>query len=149
MFSILKYAFLSLLMLAVISMSSVAVFNTGVLASNHIDCVAEKNETVLGIPKWYKYLDVEPDGSDRCTPQVNGMESLLPIGIVALEVMIRVSGLIAVVMIFIGAFKYILSQGNPDSAAGARKTVINAIIGLIIVIISTGLVSFLGARLGN
>ena len=65
-----------------------------------------------------------------------------------LEIMLRMSGLVAVVMIFWGAYKFILSQGNPDSAAGARKTVINAVVGLVIIIIASGVVSFIGSRLG-
>ncbi len=104
----------------------------------------------LGIPTWYKYLDSETDSSGKCNVVLNGTDtegkanSALPIGIAVLEAMLRLAGLVAVVMIFWGGFKYITALGNPDNAKGARTTIINAIIGLIIVIVSTVVVSFIG-----
>lgn len=118
------------------------------------DCEADKNATILGLPKWYKYLEVNPDASGRCSPTIDsatigGIQGFLPIGVVALEFMLRLGGLVAVAMIFVAAFKYITSQGNPDNAAAARKTAINALIGLVIIIVATSLVSFLGTRLST
>lgn len=108
----------------------------------------------LGLPTWYKYLDAEEDASGRCSPVLSGSDaegrvnSALPIGLAVLEAMLRLAGMVAVVMIFVAGFKFITSDGSPDKAAGARKTVINAIIGLVIVVLSTGLVSFIGRTLG-
>lgn len=103
--------------------------------------------TLLGvIPAWDKYLD-HTDVEGRCTPVLKGMESALPIGIAIIETFIRLAGFVAVVMIIIGSFKFITSQGNSDAAAAARKTVINSLIGLVIVIISTTAVSFIGNSL--
>lgn len=118
----------------------------------------------LGLPTWYKYLDTELDSTGRCAPVlgngedcVSGTEdvectgrkvnSALPIGLAVLEAMLRLAGMVAVVMIFVAGFRFITSDGSPDKAAGARKTVINAIIGLAIVVLSTGLVAFIGSRL--
>ncbi len=117
---------------------------------------------ILGIPVWYKYLDVrkdvyEYDSGDevegKCTPRLSesggGIDptSALPIGLAVLEAMMVIAGLVAVVMIFWGSFLYLVSQGESDKAAGARKTVINAAIGLVIVIIATRVVSFIATRL--
>lgn len=116
----------------------------------------------LGLPTWYKYLETEIDESGRCSPVLSGssdsenpqdqvtqskVNSALPIGLAVLEAMLRLAGMVAVVMIFFAGFKFITSDGSPDKAAGARKTVINAIIGLAIVVLSTGLVTFIGSRL--
>lgn len=117
-------------------------------------CTVE-NSSFLGLPAWYKYLEAREDTSGRCNPvlskDTNGRidpSSALPIGIAVLEGFIRLGGLVAVVMIFIGGFRFITSQGNPESAASARKTAINALIGLVIVIVATSVVSFIGNRLG-
>lgn len=108
----------------------------------------------LGLPAWYKYLEgnvEQPSG--RCVPVLSGddeegqINSALPIGLAILEGMLRISSVVAVVMIFWAGFKYILSQGNGDAAAGARKTAINAMIGLTIVIFATTFVSFAGNSL--
>jgi hypothetical protein len=111
--------------------------------------------SVLGIPTWYKYLEGAEDERGKCAIDLEGRagsrqsaRSGLLIGIAVLEIMITLAGLVAVVMIFIGSFKYILTQGESEKAAGARKTVINALIGLVIIIIATRVVSFIGGTLG-
>jgi hypothetical protein len=111
-----------------------------------------KEITFLGLPTWYKYLDGD-NSSGKCTPTLSGSDeetkvnSVLPIGLAILETIIRLAGIVAVVMIFVSGFRYITSQGNPEAAVAARKTAFNALIGLVIVVTSTGLVSFIGNRL--
>jgi heme/copper-type cytochrome/quinol oxidase subunit 2 len=72
---------------------------------------------------------------------------VLPIGLAILEILITLAGIVAVVMVIYASFKFVLSQGEPDKAAGARKTAINAAIGLVIVIVATRVVSFIATRL--
>ena len=55
---------------------------------------------------------------------------------IALEI---VGALIVVVIIFAG-IRYMTSMGNPDRVAGAKKTLVGGIIGLIIVVLSYALV---------
>src|SRR5690606_33294988 len=82
--------------------------------------------TFMGIPAWDKYLEHEQEaGTGRCVPVINGTESIGPIGIAVLEAMLRLAALVAVVMVVVGAFKFIITQGEPEKAAGARRTVIN------------------------
>ena len=40
-----------------------------------------------------------------------------------------------------------LSEGQSDKAAGARKTVINAAVGLVIIIVATRVISFIANTL--
>jgi hypothetical protein len=105
------------------------------------------DKSILGIPTWYKYLEGE-DVSGKCTPVVNAVDDVLPIGLAVLEAALTLGGIVAVVMVFVGGFKYVISQGEPDKAAGGRKTVTNALIGLAIIILATRVVSFIGNRLG-
>lgn len=106
---------------------------------------------IFGLPTWYKYLPGELEDNARCSPVIDykDVNSLLPIGIAVLEIALRLSGVVAVVMVFIGAFKFVTSTGNSDAAAGGRKTIINALIGLIIVVIATSVVNYLGNRLSR
>ena len=134
-----------------------------VFAAEGSECTPETT-SFLGLPTWYKYLTSQEDSTGRCSPvlseskecsdnpELNGcsekkVNSALPIGLAVLEGMLRISGLVAVVMIFWSGFKYITTQGNPEAAAGARKTAINALVGLVIVILATTLVSFVGNSL--
>lgn len=105
------------------------------------------NRTLLGVPTWYKYLE-SSTVSGKCKPVINSVEDALPIGLAVLEAMLTIGGMVAVAMVFIGGFKYVLSQGEADKAAGGRKTVVNAMIGLVIIILATRVVSFIGNRLG-
>lgn len=52
-------------------------------------------------------------------------------------------GAILVVMIVISGIMYITSMGNPDKVGLAKKTLVGAIIGLIIVVLSNFMVNLL------
>lgn len=51
-------------------------------------------------------------------------------------------GIISVIMIIIGGFRYITSSGNPEGAKNAKNTILYAIIGLIIVALAQLIVRF-------
>ncbi len=52
------------------------------------------------------------------------------------NVFLGVVGLIAVVFLIYGGFRYITSAGNEESAEAAKKIISNSIIGLIVIIMS-------------
>lgn len=123
-------------------------------ASVAVAAPCNPDNSLLGIPTWYKYLEGEDSGG-RCSPVLEDrgdddprrFNVVLPIALAVLEIFIRLAGVVAVVMIFIGAFRFITTQGNAEKAASARKTIINAIIGLVIVILATTIVNFIGNSL--
>ena len=55
-------------------------------------------------------------------------------------------GVAAVIMIIIGGLKYITSGGDSNSTAGAKNTILYAIIGLVIVALSQVIVRFVLSR---
>ncbi len=59
-----------------------------------------------------------------------------------LNVFSIIVGIVAVIMIIIGGFRYITSSGNPDKVSGAKNTLIYAIVGLIIVALAQFIVRF-------
>ncbi|OGE85542.1 MAG: hypothetical protein A3J48_00300 [Candidatus Doudnabacteria bacterium RIFCSPHIGHO2_02_FULL_46_11] len=50
-------------------------------------------------------------------------------------------GLIALVFIVIGGYRYIMAGGNEESVGKAKQTIMNAVIGLIIVILAFAIVN--------
>lgn len=109
------------------------------------------NGSFFGIPTWYKYLDCPTyiDYStqmETCTPQINGIADFWLIGAAILDILLRVSALLAVAYIVIAGISYIKSQGNPDQTAKAQRTLINAVAGLIIAVISAVVVNFVAGR---
>ncbi len=108
----------------------------------------------MGFPTWYEYLEVGPKGSDPCAiigPQENGefsfTKALPRIGLAITEILLRVAGVVTVAFVILGGFKYMTSQGEPDSLKKAQGTVINALIGLAISVLAVTIVGFIGGTL--
>lgn len=53
------------------------------------------------------------------------------------------AGLVAVIYLIIGGFRYVTSSGNAEAIEGAKATILNAIIGLIVIFISFLLVNYI------
>lgn len=60
-----------------------------------------------------------------------------------------VVGIVAVIMIIVGGFRYITSGGDSTSVGNAKNTIMYAIIGLIIVALSQWIVRFVLGRVVN
>lgn len=109
--------------------------------------------SLLGFPTWYKYLDgqttpvpVVGPGATTCTPVINGGLDIWLILAAVIEILLRIAALLAVGFVIWGGISYITSQGQPDATAKAQHTVTNAIIGLIIAIAATTVVTFAAGR---
>lgn len=105
---------------------------------------------VLEITPWYKYLDGETVGG-KCRPKLpenNGSIDIARASTLILaaiiELVMRFAGLIAAGYIIYGAIQYITSQGEPEALANAKNTIVNALIGFVIIVLSIGIVQFLG-----
>lgn len=64
-----------------------------------------------------------------------------------IEDLFQITGYIAAGYIIYGGFLFITSSGSPDRAVRGRKTVFNAIIGLVIAIASVGVVNWVSGAL--
>lgn len=58
-------------------------------------------------------------------------------------------GLIAVIIILIGGFKWMTAGGNEDKVGEARKTIFAGIIGLAIILFAWGITTFVIGNLGR
>ncbi len=58
------------------------------------------------------------------------------------------AGAIAVLFLIIGGFRYVVSTGNPEQVEGAKKTILYAVLGLVIIFIAWVLVSLVQDWLG-
>jgi ketopantoate hydroxymethyltransferase len=59
------------------------------------------------------------------------------------KIVISFLGLIAVVIIIIGGFKWMTSGGNEETIKKAKKLMINGIIGLVIIVLAYAIASFI------
>jgi hypothetical protein len=100
------------------------------------------------IPTWYKYLEGRTENG-VCSPQVSVPESITPILLAIFELVLFIGGLVAVGFIIYGGIQYIISQGEPDRIKNARTTIVNAIIGLVIAMLSASIVNLIARNIGS
>lgn len=105
------------------------------------------SRSFLGFPTWFKYLPMTPPPD--CTIITNnlGGQAALLVLMALIEILLVLAGIAALGFIIFGSYKFILSQGDPQKVAGARTTIANAVVGLIIAIIASRVVSFIAGRL--
>ena len=123
------------------------------------DCKADQSSKLLGlIPKWYEYLSYTPDALHNCSISLSIMKDstsapsfagFLLIGLAVLDMVIHLAGVIAVGFVVYGGLQYMTSQGEPDRVEKAKNTLMNALIGLVIVIVAIPVVAFIGNKLGG
>lgn len=75
----------------------------------------------------------EPEAGDSGLPEDSNVNELL---IRIINVLLAVAGLVAVVFLIIGGFRYITAGGNEEAAEAGKKTIVNAIIGIVVIILS-------------
>lgn len=100
----------------------------------------------FGFPTWYQYLDGTPRTGGGCEVILNKPEDFALVGLALLDMLIRVGGILAVVYVVYGGTKMILAQGDPEKIKSGRNTVINSLIGLVITIAATAIVTYIGSK---
>lgn len=98
-------------------------------------------ERLLTFPAWYKGI-VDSSCAVKNPADAGGLPAFLAkIGLNVIEFMLQLVGYLAVGFIMYGGFKYIIGAGAPEDIVKAKKTILNAVIGLIISIFSIAIVN--------
>lgn len=95
----------------------------------------------LGFPHWYKYLPCNGD-----VPGITNINDVWLIVAAIVEILLRVAGLAAIILVIYGGFQYMTSQGEPAETTKAKNTILNAIVGLAISILAASIISFVAGR---
>jgi len=146
-----------------------AVFTPAITYAASSSVPPECPRSFFGLTPWYKYLGPNfksslPDSSVGGKCQIkcfrilpakqsggcgrSGTVTDVPYVLLAIiDSIARIAGIVSVAFVLSGAFKYITSSGNPEDTAKARSTIINALIGVAVVVVAIGFVQFLGSSL--
>ncbi len=89
------------------------------------------------ISQWLTLADIK--GSEINIPKGNLTHRSFTSG---LQVAFGIAGGIALALVAYGGLKYVLSQGNPQETAKAKNTIIDALIGLAVIIFAFTIVNF-------
>jgi len=73
-------------------------------------------------------------------------DSLSPMIKIVINTLLFVLGMIAVIMIVIGGIRYTTSNGDAGSVKSAKDTILYAVVGLIVAILSYAIVNFVVSR---
>ena len=101
----------------------------------------------LGFPTWYEYLSPQVVGGECKIQFTNFVTDTPKILLAVFDIILRAGGLLAVGFIIYGGIQYIISQGEPDKIKGARTTIINAMVGLVITMSAVVIVNLIGKNL--
>jgi hypothetical protein len=108
-----------------------------------------KGSQFFGFPHWWKYIkNTEVDALGNCVPKFSFPNDIWAVAFAVTDMLLYLAGIVAVISIIIAGVSHITSDGNPEKAAAARKRIYNALIGLAIVLIASGVVSFIGNKVG-
>lgn len=105
------------------------------------------------LPNWWEYLPKQP-APPNCVVTLNNsagnfdLTNIWAIGLAILDMLLRIGGFVAVISIVVAGIQYIMATGEPEKGANARKRLTNSLIGLAIVLIAAGAVSFIGKSIG-
>lgn len=105
------------------------------------------NTGFMGFPAWYDGL-IDPDSNscDIISPAKldGGISTFIwTIALNIIEIALVATAYVAAFFILYGGFLFIGSNGKPENATKARKTMLDAIIGLIISIAAVAIVRFI------
>lgn len=107
----------------------------------------------FGLPVWYHYLNAagkmtQDPKTGRCEfVTLRGgfkVQDLALVGLSVVDILLRLSALIAIGYLMYGGFRMITAQGDSGGVKNAQQTMWNALIGLGISIAAIGGVAFLG-----
>jgi len=98
------------------------------------------------VPTWYKFLGDHQSGG-KCTPTFNFPADIPRVLLALFEIVLYVGGIVAVIFVIYGGFLYLTTQGEPDRASNARTTIVNAIVGLVITMLSVVIVNLIGRNI--
>jgi len=104
---------------------------------------ASCTNTFFGIPAWYKDMQ----GSDCAfkAPETGGQPDakklVLHVALNVIQAGMVAVGYVTIFFLIKGGFGYITSAGSSEGMASAKKTITNAIIGLVIAILAASIVN--------
>jgi len=163
-----KHIFIRFSSLTAIFMFSVAML---VPAAASAAIPANCGKGFLGFPHWYEYLVVTDDcqvvgpcvnaengtaiPDNDCATTPNSVTRLsvgaaaTRVSLAIIDILLRVGGLVAFGFIVYAGFQFVLSSGDTAKEVAARSTIINAVIGMLIVIFAVAIVTFAGRSLSQ
>lgn len=122
------------------SVASVSAQSTSGSQSQVKSCTGSGIQLTL-LPPWYKDLDCE-NGTVKMFGGKDGLQRfILQIVMNGVEILFYLVGYVSLAMIIWGGFKYMMNGDSSGGTEAAKKTIQNAVIGLVISIFAVVIVN--------
>lgn len=105
--------------------------------------------TFLGFPRWYDGLKCEVKNGQAVIDMEGNINGVWIIALNVIQWIVITAGYAAVGFIIWGGFRFIIGRGEPEKIVAARKTILNAIVGLVIVLAATAIIRTVQAGLAQ
>lgn len=102
---------------------------------------AQQDQIQTGVCYGANNLQISPNPNGSC-PDNSSTDKVNTLLTEIINVFSVIVGIVAVIMIIVGGFRYITSGGSSDKVTSAKNTLLYAIIGLVIVALSQIVVKF-------
>lgn len=108
------------------------------------------DSSFLGFPAWYNGLTgSDCDIKSPSDPTIGGVDKFIWIIVFNIvKMLLLAAGYAAAIFIIYGGYKYMISTGSADGVAGAKKTIMNAVIGLVLSIAAIAIVNTISKTFG-
>lgn len=117
-----------------------------IFAADTLGC---NKDSFIFLPHWWEYLKPSKDALGQCSFDFNFPGDLLAIGLALIDILLRLAGFIAVLAIIAAGASHLFTGGSPEKAAAARKRILTAVLGLVIALFATALVTFIGRQISS
>jgi len=98
----------------------------------------------FGLPSWYYYLPTQTV-NHQCIPVFSKLSDAWLVVAAIIEMLLRIAGIGAVIMIIVGGVTYSTSMGDPEATTKAKNTIIYSVVGLIVAISAAIIVTFIAS----
>jgi hypothetical protein len=143
----LRVIILSLVVFGSIGITALPATTLAAPASSTVPSKCVESVTFLKFPTWYKYIIDPASSGTKCELKFDPTTDIPKVLLAVFEIILRIGGMLAVGMVIYGGILYIISQGEPDKTKGARTTILNAIIGLVITMSAVAIVNVIGKNI--
>ena len=80
--------------------------------------------------------------SDTALCKATGSDDATSLAQQLINVFLLLVGIVSVIMIVLGGFNYVVSNGDANKIAAAKNTILYSVIGLIVAILASAIVNF-------
>jgi hypothetical protein len=118
-----------------------------------VSCSDTGERNFLSFPTWDSNLTCEQDYNaknpkgTRHVVVTDLSKFIWTVVLNVLDILLRIAGILAVIMLIVSAYQYLTSTGVPDKITKAKTGMIRAIVGLALALLASTIIYFVVGRL--